>query len=527
MKISLPKHFHDGRVYWAHMLTFRCNGGCPFCILDGRGRHSDFSEISGTEILSFWNNIEHKNGQRLSLIGGETTFHPDFLQIVNGLKNYYITVTTNCSGPFYKDPEFYKKIQPDKSSKLRINTSFHPHHIDPKEYIRVIKLLRKTGYFVDQTSYVYRPDINKYQKEIDEVNKEIHIDAPPYLGFYTEEDQFNAPAHPKNLQPNENFHDSKAVKERCGLTDLTAYKDMCGHFEQREVNCEHPFLSLIIGPNGNFYNCHYKLYYDIDPVCNIKNFIPVVEKHKICRHYGFCNWCDVPRVTCSINTTRKRLVINKLCDKSELVRSEVSYLLNDITDFAEKNDLIYDSNSWFEYAYTMLYSGKRHRCNVLYIGSPNVAFPYYLIEKGYNVTMMNKRNTDFHKINLKYIENFDLILNFKTIQQKRVDETLASINISKYLRQGGYMIVSTHFGKQPITRQAFYNKTVQDQSDSGFESSIVFSGSTFLNKVVKPLEMNGFTRIGDTNYNNVNLDDVSNLIKDKDYTTGIVCLRRD
>jgi len=146
------------------MITFRCNGGCPFCILNGRGKRQKSPELSGKEILDFWNNIEHRPGQKLSLIGGEPTLHPDIVEIVNNLEGYDITITTNCKGPFYEDPNFYKKFKPHPSSNLRINTTFHPHFISAEDYIRVIKLYRETGYFVDQTSYVYHPDINQYQK---------------------------------------------------------------------------------------------------------------------------------------------------------------------------------------------------------------------------------------------------------------------------------------------------------------------------------------------------------------------------
>ena len=524
------------------MITLRCNGGCPFCILNGRGTCQKTMELSGKEILDFWNNVEHHPGQKLSIIGGEPTLHRDIVEIVNNLEGYFITITTNCKGPFYENQNFYKKFKPHPTSTLRINTTFHPHLISAEDYIRVIKLYRTTGYFVDQTSYVYRPDIERFQEAIDTVRKEISIKAAPYLGFYDPQNQFQSPFSTEYLEPNEKYFDPKAAATICGLIDFDAYRDMCGQYEKRHVICEHPLRSLIIGPDGNYYHCHYKMYYGIDPVCNIKDFIPASEKNKHCRHYGFCNWCDVPRVGCVKNPSADRLVLNKLYDKRELERSEVQHLIKDIDSFARQHNLEYNPLKWFEYSYAILYSGHRHRGKVLDVGSAKSVFPYYLSAKDYHITTFDIADSEYRssigrKFNVKSLVGdlrifypelegkFDLITNLSVIEH--IDEdTKAVLTLAKYLKPGGIMVISSDFYERYIEYPDANRIIVNDRPQGSHTDSRVYTEEMFLKKIIEPLEEAGLKRQGLTNYRNVNIMNPGERSVRGLYTFGIACLRK-
>jgi MoaA/NifB/PqqE/SkfB family radical SAM enzyme len=335
------------------MLTFRCNGGCPFCIISGRGYRQDSEELSGKQVLNWWNNLERNNGQRLSLIGGEPTMHEDIVEIVNNLENYHVTITTNCSGPFYQG-EWWKKFNP--KCKLRINTSYHPHLLEPEDYIEKIKLFRDNGYFVDQISYVNTPDIEKYQDKIDKVKNEIGIDYAPFLGFWNETDGYEADSCSENLHPNENYTGNiDSVKVRCGLTDLNVYREMCGQSIKKSTKCDHPFKSLIIGPDGNYYHCHYKLYYDIDPVCNINDFHGVEESDMDCRHYGYCNWCDVPRMECK-PADYKEYLVKDFREDDNIDRREINHVFEYITDY--DGDAVIEE--YYDFICMYLYRTKKH-----------------------------------------------------------------------------------------------------------------------------------------------------------------------
>ena len=542
-RIKLPEFYHNPMVYWAHMVTFRCNAKCPFCILNGRGRRQRAKELSGREIVEFWNSVEHKKGQRLSLIGGEPTLHPDIVEIVNNLEGYDITLTTNCKGPFYKDENFYKKFKPHPTSSLRINTTFHPHHISADEYIRVINLYRKTGYFVDQTSYVYTPDIEKHREAIDKVSKEIPITSAPYLGFYDDTFQFNAPFDPRNIEPDETYHDIEAAVKMCGLTDFDAFRDMCGQYEKRQAKCMHPLRSFIIGPEGNYYHCHYKLYYGIDPVSNIRNFAPVTEKSTDCRHYGFCNWCDVPRVGCVKNTSAKKLTLTKYYDRRELERSEIQHLMSEIAEFANQHQLEFNPLKWFEYSYCLLYSGHRHRGKVLEVGSAKSVFPYYLAAKGYDVTTIDVADSDYRrqvgkKFNVKSVTwdlrefnpelegKFDLVSNLSVVEHIDQD-TKAVLNLAKYLKPGGIMVVSTDFYDRYIEYPDANRTIVTDRPAGTHTDSRAYTPEMFMKRIIEPLEQAGLKRLGKTDFNNVDIRNPQERSVRGLYTFGISILRKE
>jgi ADP-heptose:LPS heptosyltransferase/glycosyltransferase involved in cell wall biosynthesis/2-polyprenyl-3-methyl-5-hydroxy-6-metoxy-1,4-benzoquinol methylase/cytochrome c-type biogenesis protein CcmH/NrfG len=542
-QMRLPNYFYHPLCYWAHMLTFRCNARCPFCILNGRGMHQKTHELSGRDILEFWNKLDHRQGQRLSLIGGEPTLHRDFVEIVNNLEGYQITITTNCKGPFYEDAFFHKKLRPRNSSRLRINTTFHPHHISSSEYLRVIAKYKETGYFVDQTSFVFHPQIGSFLDEIKKVNEVIPIKAAPYLGFYDKEKGFQAPFSPSNIEPNENYHDLNAAASICGLTDLNAYRDICGQQEKRVAKCIHPVRSLIISPDGLYYHCHYKLYYGIDPVCSIKEFDPIQEALPIeCRHYGFCNWCDVPRVGCKPNPTASRMVLNKLYDKRESTRSEIKYLVSEINAFSHKYKLEFNPLKWFEYAYSLLYSGHRHRGRVLDVGSARSVFPYYLAYKGYNVTTLDIADSDYrNQMGIKFnvdsrsgdIRSFipelearyDLITNLSVIEHID-DDTGAVLNLAKYLAPGGIMVISTDFYPTYIEYPHANRTIVKDRPPSTLTDSRVYNPENFLHRIIMPLKKAGLDLIGEIDYSNVDINNPNERAVRGLYTFGIAILRR-
>lgn len=541
--IKLPSHYHNERCYWAHMVTLRCNGRCPFCILNGRGKRISQKEMSGKEILEWWNNVEHRPGQKLSIIGGEPTLHSDIVEVINGLKHYNITITTNCKGPFYKDPCFNKKFKVHPTSTLRINTTYHPHHITAKEYMEVIKKWRETPYFIDQTSLVRTPEtMKKYSSDIEEVKKDIDIKMAPYLGFYNDREKFNAPFDVENLSPDENYPDQRSVAEMCGLNNLDAYRHMCGQPTGMEAQCWHPRRSLIIGPNGDYYHCHYKMYYDIGPVCNVTNFQPVPDEAVSCRHYGMCNWCDVPRIGCVKNSTAKPQVLNKLYDKRERELPEIDKLFTDIQNFGKEHSLECNKLKWFEYAYSLLYSGHRIRGKTLDVGSARSVFPYYLAAKGYDVTTIDMEDGsyrdavgknfgvksivgDLREFDLKLESKFDFITNLSVVEH--IDEdTKAVENLARYLKPGGVMIVSTDFYDEYIEYPDANRVIVSDRPAGSHTDSRVYTPETFAERIIEPLERAGMERVGSTDFNNVDIANRAERSVRGLYTFGICILKK-
>lgn len=541
--IKLPAHYYHNKCYWAHMVTLRCSAKCEYCILNGRGKSIRQKEISGKEILDWWNGLEHQPGQKLSIIGGEPTLHRDIVEIINGLRNFAITITTNCKSPFYRDPDFHKKFKVHPTSTLRINTSFHPGHLTADEYLAVIDKWRTSKYFVDRTSFVYTPNVmEKYGDEIAKVEKEIALHSGPFLGFHNEEDGFDAPFEEKNLMPNENFHDPKVVKEVCGITDLDAYEHICGRATGMQADCWHPRRSLIIGPNGKYYHCHYKMYYDIGPVCDTKDFQTIPDEAVSCRHYGLCNWCDVPRAGCSVNKSATQQVLTKLYDKRERELPEIDNLFSDIRKFGEKHSLECNLLKWFEYAYSLLYSGHRIRGKTLDIGSAKSVFPYYLGAKGYDVTTIDVADEsyrseigkkfgvksifgDLREFNPELEGKFDLITNLSVIEH--IDEDTKAIqNLARYLKPGGVMVISTDFYDEYIEYPDANRKIVLDRPAGSHTDSRVYTPETFTKRLLDPLEKMGVTRVGTTDFNNVDISDRSERSVRGLYTFGVSIVRK-
>jgi 2-polyprenyl-3-methyl-5-hydroxy-6-metoxy-1,4-benzoquinol methylase/MoaA/NifB/PqqE/SkfB family radical SAM enzyme len=541
-RLLLPQYYYRNDTYWAHMVTFRCSSSCPYCIVDGRGKHVPRNELSGKQILSWWNSIYHKKSQKLSIIGGEPTLHPDIVEIVNGLQEYDITITTNCKGEFYNNDNFEYLFDEEKikanGSKLRINTTYHPHLMQPEKYFERVKRFKDAGHYVDQTAFVYTPEVQeRYSdrlKRLEELG--FKISWAPYLGFYNEEDGFRAPFCEENLKPDETYPFKDDPSRICGLTDLDAYRHLCGGSEPKQVLCNHPGKSLIISPEGYHYDCHYKLYYDIDPNGSIFKFNPVEKK--LCNFGNLCNFCDVPRLGCKINETAKSLVMNKLYDRRERNNSEIRYLDYKIKEFSKKFGLEYNFLKWFEYSYFLLYSGHRHGSKVLDVGSAKSVLPYFLAHSGYDVTTLDKEDFEYrNKVgsyfgvktlqrDLNYfhpeLENkFDLITCSSVIEHIEND-TKAILDMSKYLKRGGILAISSDFYREYI-EYPDANRTLFPESKT---DSRVYTPETFIRRIVKPLEEVNLKRQGETDFSNVDITDLEELAVRGTYTFGISILRR-
>jgi len=387
---QLPKHYYHPSSYWAQMLTLRCNAGCGFCILNNRGRAGTPDELTSAEIIDFWNTVPHEIGKALSLIGGEPTLHKGFIEIVNGLKGYTITITTNCKSPFYT-PDFTSKFRLHPTSTLRINTSFHPHFIDADDYAHVVNAYKDAGIKVDQVNYVNYPDVDQFQENIDRLKEQMSIYPAPYMGFYDPENHFKAPFGHEANQPSESNEKWQNAKGLVGYRSVDDLNHMTAAVSKSEVTCYVPAFMLMISPDGYLYHCHYKLYHGIDPVSHISNFKPTTQDDFSCKHYGFCMPCDVSKMG-GIKFDSTPLALNKTIDFDEPLSREVQKVVDDIDScrYSGYDEGPYPDEIWslernVEYAHTILYSGHRHRGGVFLFGMVDYAFIKYLKSQRYKV----------------------------------------------------------------------------------------------------------------------------------------------
>ncbi|GAF71194.1 unnamed protein product, partial [marine sediment metagenome] len=278
-------------------------------------------------------------------------------------------------------------------------------------------------------------------------------------------------------------------------------------------------------------------------VCNIKDFKPVSESSKNCRHYGYCNFCDVPRVSCKKNPTSKNIVLNKLYEEADRKRPECKHLSSDIDSFAKTHGLEYNKLKWFEYCHFILYSGHRHRGVTLDVGSAKSVLPYYLASKGYKIISVDVEDLPYRekigkKFNVKAMDmdirdfypdfegKFDFITNSSVIEHIDKD-TQAMLNLSRYLKVGGIMVMSTDFYTRHIEYPDANKIIVNDgRPDKKYCKSRSYTKDSFFERIVSPLKEIGVHLVGATNFENVDISKKENRCVKGLYTFGIATFRR-
>lgn len=300
----LPRYYYHNGAYFAQFLLFECPGKCDFCIIHGRGLAPMRPILPATELLNFWNNLAHIDGYSLSLLGGEPTLRSDIIEIVNNLDGYFTTITSNLGTAFYDDPSNLKNI---RKKNFRINTSFHPRFITVEKFITRFKKIQDAGIYIGQLDLVNHPDVDYsyFRKEFEKCG--LNLVYVPYLGFY-KDGKFPGCKNPDNalkeygyeeLQPGTRRKDWNYIKQKCGIRNYKRFKLQCGASTPRTVMCDHYAKCLLIAPDGKIHDCHYKLYYDKDSYSDIWNLnkLKPTANSRECNYFGFCNWCDLNRVT--------------------------------------------------------------------------------------------------------------------------------------------------------------------------------------------------------------------------------------
>ena len=118
---------------------------------------------------------------------------------------------------------------------------------------------------------------------------------------------------------------------------------------------------------------------------------------------------------------------------------------------------------------------------------------------------------------------FDLVSNLSVIEH--IDEdTKAVLNLARYLKPGGIMVISTDFYESYIEYPDANRKIVRDRPAGSHTDSRVYTEETFLNRIILPLEQSGLRRLGLTNYRNVDIRDPGERAVRGLYTFGIACL---
>lgn len=259
--IRVPKSYN----YIAAFLTMTCPRGCSYCI----NRYSDFrlpKILSGKIWVRGLNRFN--TNLPITIHGGEPFCHPDFINIINGIKSE-LAIDLLTTLPFEVD-EFVSNVNPDKFKRNlpypAIRVTFHPETMNFEDTLRKVLLLKNNGFDV---------------------------------GFYLI-------GHPKNLKLIHNFCQkviqnglSCYIKPFLGfwkgkLYGQYKYVGACEGRTKSFARCRTTLL--LINPEGYIFKCHHDLYEgDITKAVGhiLDSNLTLPEEFRYCDNFGFCNPCSV------------------------------------------------------------------------------------------------------------------------------------------------------------------------------------------------------------------------------------------
>ncbi|MFC1631695.1 radical SAM protein [Candidatus Omnitrophota bacterium] len=289
----IDSHF---TAFWGVFLNLECNLRCPYCIqkvsLPSKPL-AKYRSRKGREWTDALNAIANRSEPRflrpprlkkLSILGGEPTVYPDFLYVLNNLdRRWKITVTSNFDSPFF-DQELSELQRIKNKSRIRFNGSLHflytpvERFIDRVQRLKKARLLVHTLFVVEHPAYADK--VLDYKKKLSQIHPRVKLQR--FLGFYQE-----------RLYPQESA-DKKGQEQKDGIVNYRLYQKAFGQKNGSSISCHSD--KVLIAPNGDVYNCHYKLYTGHkDKLGNLfsdsvhlripRGFFP-------CADFGFCNPCD-------------------------------------------------------------------------------------------------------------------------------------------------------------------------------------------------------------------------------------------
>jgi hypothetical protein len=207
----------------------------------------------------------------VTLQGGEPSLHPDFHEIINGLRSdLNIDVLTNLQ---FDVDDFAAKVKPQRLRReapyASIRVSYHPEVMDlAQTKAKVLRLLEK-GYSVGIWAVRHPGQVDQIERARREcVEAGIDFRLKEFLGF-----------HDGKLYGQYKYPDAVAVPAA----------------DPAEAGCVQCRTSeLIIGSQGDVYRCHGDLYEGRKPIGHILDAaFAIQDVYRPCSDYGHCNPCDV------------------------------------------------------------------------------------------------------------------------------------------------------------------------------------------------------------------------------------------
>jgi len=282
--------------YFGVFLTLACSLACEYCVQKVSLPNQPLGRypiVSGKMWVEALNSITPRIKKRflrpakkkkISITGGEPTLHPDFVYIINNLdNNWRITVTSNFISPFFeKDIRFLKQIK--KRRGLKFNGSFHFLYTSIEKFIENVLKIKKAGLFVHTLFVVAHPghieEVQRYRRELLKIHPLVKLQR--FLGHFQ-----------GKLYPCQEGYDIE-YQQQDGIYNYKDYQEGFSQKNKQDMFCR--MNKVLFAPNGDIYNCHYKLYTrGKDKLGNLfEEDVRVIlpQDYFLCQDFGFCNPCD-------------------------------------------------------------------------------------------------------------------------------------------------------------------------------------------------------------------------------------------
>ena len=282
--------------YFGVFLNLSCSLPCEYCVQKislPKQQIAQYPIVSGQMWVGALNSIGDRTKKRflrlpkkkkISITGGEPSLHPDFAYILNNLDNdWKITVTSNFTSPFFNNGiKHLKSIR--RRRNLKFNASYHFMYTPIEKFIENVVKVKKAGHNVHSLFIVAHP---AHMKKIEECRRAL-LKVHPIVKL-----QRFFGRHSGNLYPNEGSYDIVCEQED-GIRNYEAYREGFSQGSKKDIYCR--MHKVLFAPNGDIYNCHYKLYTGhSDKFGNIFDedvYLVMPESFFLCHDYGFCNPCD-------------------------------------------------------------------------------------------------------------------------------------------------------------------------------------------------------------------------------------------
>jgi MoaA/NifB/PqqE/SkfB family radical SAM enzyme len=281
--------------YFGVFLTLGCNLNCDYCVQKislPRQPQAHYPLVAGRIWTEALNSITPRRKKKflwvykkkkISITGGAPSLHPDFIYILNHLdRDWRITVTSNFCTPFFKDAGLLRQLK--RRRGLKFNASYHFLYTPLDNFIENLIRVKRAGIFVHTVFIVGHPDYAEKIKYLKEKIAEIHplVKTQRFLGYYGGE-----------LYPRSDRHGLEC-EQKDGIFNYAFYQEGFGQKEKKDIYCR--MNKVLFAPNGDIYNCHYKLYTGHqDKLGNLFEdnvHIVLPREYFLCHDFGFCNPCD-------------------------------------------------------------------------------------------------------------------------------------------------------------------------------------------------------------------------------------------